>query len=74
MGKRTSIYIDDDVAAAARRLELNVSEVCQRALVIAIDGAVVELNAQIAAGEAARARLAQIHAAPEADDGEEAEQ
>lgn len=53
-GTRTTIYIDDELLGNARRLEINVSDVCQRALAAEIDLRISTLEQAINAGESAR--------------------
>ena len=54
---RTTIYLPDDLNAAARRMQINVSEVCARALRDAIVNRKQELQASIELGERARQLL-----------------
>lgn len=60
MGTRTSIYLSDDLLIAARRMQINVSELCTRALRDAIDNRKQDLQAAIEAGEEAQRLLREL--------------
>lgn len=54
---RTTIHLPDDLNAAARRMQINVSEVCARALRDAIVNRKKDLQATVHAGEHAQRLL-----------------
>jgi Post-segregation antitoxin CcdA len=69
-GVRVSVYLSEELHAAARRLDINVSEVCQRALREEIDNTIKSLQAAIDAGERARVLLQEILLPPLEPEGD----
>jgi post-segregation antitoxin (ccd killing protein) len=62
-GFRTTVYLDDEVQARARALGINTSEVCQRALAIAVDARIEELRREVVAADEAKALLLRLDTA-----------
>ena len=57
---RTTIFLPDDLHEAARRMKVNVSDVCQRAVRDAIVNRKQELQATIDAGQVAQQLLQEL--------------
>jgi predicted transcriptional regulator len=57
---RTTIFLPDDLHEAARRMKVNVSDVCQRAVRDAVVNRKQELQATIDAGQVAQQLLQEL--------------
>lgn len=64
--RRTTIYVTDELVATAHMLEINVSEVCQRALTLAIEAKVEDLHRSVAAAQRAQDILLRVNGAASA--------
>jgi post-segregation antitoxin (ccd killing protein) len=60
-GSRTSVYLDDDLLAAAKSLDLNISGVLQTALREAVEQHIALMRQAVLEGQAAQRRLDELN-------------